>query len=107
MKRSLPKGVPGGDLSSSSSSSAWVSNPSNPNTNDKNLQNSAHVAAITEIKRLREAEASVLRDLEEGTKALDNTKWVRMSMVVLFILCACVSRGREGKVHNFVSFFHL
>eukprot|EP01084_Bolivina_argentea_P161991 281926_1 len=94
MKRRLPKSVLGGD-SSSSSSSVRVSNPSNPHINDKNLQNSAHIDAITEVKRLREVEASVLRDLEEGKKALDNTKWVCMSMVV-FILRACVSRGWKG-----------
>ncbi len=94
MKRRLPKSVPGED-SSSSPSSVRVSNPSNPNINEKNLQNSAHIDAITEVKRLRETETSVLRDLEEGKKALNNTKWVCMSMVV-FILCACVSRGCEG-----------
>ncbi len=81
MKRKLPKSVPGESLSSSSSS-ARVSNPNKPYTSHRNLQNSAHVDAVAEVKRLREVEASVLRDLEEGNKALDNTKWVCVSMVV-------------------------
>ncbi len=79
MKRILPKSVPGESLSSSS---ARVSNPNKPYTSHRNLQNSAHVDAVAEVKRLRKVEASVLRDLEEGKKALDNTKWVCVSMVV-------------------------
>ncbi len=74
MKQKLPKSVPGESSSSSSSSSVRVSNPNNSYTSDRNFQNSAHVDAVAEVKKMREVEASALRNLEEGKKALDNTK---------------------------------